>query len=542
MNRIIASLMFIACAFSLHAQESNKTLEGTISYITSQNVYVKFESTQDLAIGDTLFSTIDGKQVPVLKILNKSSISCVCEPISTKPLSVSDKLYAQPNVTVNQGLVNPTIDKVVKKELPNQDPQKTQATTKTETIRKPDVFGMMSAAYSTVFSSQGSPENTRAQYTFMLNARNIDSSRVSFESYITAIYRQRNWDTLKTDIFNVLKIYNLAVGYEAGKNSKVWLGRRMNPRISNMGAVDGLQFEQKMNSLTLGIVAGLRPDYTTYGFNSNLLQYGGYLSFDKNLAVGSTQNTLAFIEQRNSGAVDRRYAYVQHSSMLGKKLSLFGSAELDLFNKTLNSLDSSLVQSNSPKLTNLYASIRYKLLKPLSLSLSYSSRKNVVYYETFKTFLEQLLDDEKQQGYSLQLNFHPKGIFSMGVTASYRNRDNDPKASKNLYSYITLSQLPRLNISTTLSATLIETAYLSGRILSLGVSKDLVKAKLSTGVDYRFIDYSFTTSDQNMIQHIGEWYLTWRLYKKLSLSCYYEGSFDTDNTSHRVYAQMRLGF
>lgn len=542
MNRIIASLMFFACVYSIHAQESNKTLEGTISYITSQNVYVKFESTQDLAIGDTLFSTIDGKQVPVLKILNKSSISCVCEPISTKPLSVSDKLYAQPNVTVNQGLVNPTIDKVVKKELPNQDPQKTQATTKTETIRKPDVFGMMSAAYSTVFSSQGSPENTRAQYTFMLNARNIDSSRVSFESYITAIYRQRNWDTLKTDIFNVLKIYNLAVGYEAGKNSKVWLGRRMNPRISNMGAVDGLQFEQKMNSLTLGIVAGLRPDYTTYGFNSNLLQYGGYLSFDKNLAVGSTQNTLAFIEQRNSGAVDRRYAYVQHSSMLGKKLSLFGSAELDLFNKTLNSLDSSLVQSNSPKLTNLYASIRYKLLKPLSLSLSYSSRKNVVYYETFKTFLEQLLDDEKQQGYSLQLNFHPKGIFSMGVTASYRNRDNDPKASKNLYSYITLSQLPRLNISTTLSATLIETAYLSGRILSLGVSKDLVKAKLSTGVDYRFIDYSFTTSDQNMIQHIGEWYLTWRLYKKLSLSCYYEGSFDTDNTSHRVYAQMRLGF
>jgi hypothetical protein len=130
----------------------------------------------------------------------------------------------------------------------------------------------------------------------------------------------------------------------------------------------------------------------------------------------------------------------------------------------------------------------------------------------------------------------------MGITGSYRNRDNDPQASKNVYGYITLSQIPRLSVSTTFSATFIETAYLSGRILSLGVTKDLVKAKLSTGVDYRFVDYSFVNADQNMIQHIGEWYLTWRLYKKLSLSCYYEGSFDTDNTSHRVYAQMRLGF
>jgi hypothetical protein len=166
----------------------------------------------------------------------------------------------------------------------------------------------------------------------------------------------------------------------------------------------------------------------------------------------------------------------------------------------------------------------------------------VVYYETFKTFLEQLLDDEQQQGYSLQLNFHPKGIFSMGLTGSYRNRDNDPSPSKNVYGYITLSQIPGLKITTTLSATLLETAYLTSKIFSLGIAKDLVKAKLSTGIDYRFVDYSLVNTTQNLLQHIAEWHLTWRLYKKLSFSCYYEGSFDQDNSSHRVYGQMRLGF
>ncbi len=533
-------IMFTA-AF-LRAQESTTRDDGQVSFITSQSVYVKFKSTSHLAIGDTLYKTVNGQSLPVLKITNLSSISCVCTPISSVQLSVSDKISPDPDRVKTE----------VSKEVPVNTPQTNIVIPKADStvaktplsgiIRKPLVSGMMSASMNTNFSNQANSNSTRAQYTMMLNARNIDSSRFSLESYISFVYRDKYWDEVKTDIFNALKIYNLAVSYEAGQHAKIWLGRRINQKISSMGPVDGLQFEQKLKSFTIGVLAGTRPDYQTYGFNSSLLQYGGYLNHELTVKNGSIQNTLAFIEQKNNGNTDRRFIYFQHSSNISRKLSLFGSAEFDLYNMTFNSTDSTFAQDNSPRMSNLYASLRYRIIRPLSVSFTYSSRKNVVYYETYKTFLERLLDGDNQQGYSAQVNFHPKGIFSIGVNGSYRLRDKDPNPTKNVYTYITLSQIPRLNVTTTFSATLLETSYMSGKIFSAGFSKDLFKGKVNTGIDYRFVNYNFTVADVALNQHMGEVYFSWRMYKKLSMSVYYEGTFETGNKNHRVYAQMRMGF
>jgi hypothetical protein len=51
---------------------------------------------------------------------------------------------------------------------------------------------------------------------------------------------------------------------------------------------------------------------------------------------GIIQNTLAFIQQNNSGQTDRRFAYFQHSNSLLTGLKFFGSVECDLYKKTIH--------------------------------------------------------------------------------------------------------------------------------------------------------------------------------------------------------------
>jgi hypothetical protein len=74
--------------------QSHGSTTGKISYISSQNVYVKFESTKNIQTGDTLYMKIENTMVPVLKVENLSSTSCVCKPVSDIELSVSMNIIA----------------------------------------------------------------------------------------------------------------------------------------------------------------------------------------------------------------------------------------------------------------------------------------------------------------------------------------------------------------------------------------------------------------------------------------------------------------
>ncbi len=201
---------------------------------------------------------------------------------------------------------------------------------------KQHIDGRISIASYSGFSNTPAANTEKLQYTFSLNARNIGGSGLSAESYVIFVHKINEWDKVQEDIFNGLKIYNLSLAYDIGNHSRVMLGRKINPKFSNMGAVDGLQYELKLKSFTAGIIAGFRPDYTNYGFNSDLFEYGGFLYHEHAVKHGSIQNTLAFIQQNNSGKTDRRFAYFQHSNSLLPNLNFFGSVECDLYKKVFN--------------------------------------------------------------------------------------------------------------------------------------------------------------------------------------------------------------
>jgi len=533
MKSLIPILFLIVLWPKVFGQESQ---EGKVTYITSQHVYVKFSSMEDISEGDTLFIMQGTKEIPALQVKNLSSISCVCIPLISIPFKVSDPVYAKLKEnklaeSVQEALL---LDTSQIDEIPQSDSLRSDSVDRLKL--KQDISGRISvSSYSNFYNEQASM-NQRMRYTFSLRANNIGNSKFSAESYLSFAHSNTNWDEVKENIFNGLKIYNLSVKYDFDETMHLSFGRKINPKLSSVGAIDGLQFEKKINSFTVGAIAGLRPDYIDYSINLNLLQYGVYFGYDLATTNGNMQNTLAYIEQTNHSMTDRRFVYFQHTNMLLKNLFFFASAEVDLYKKV----------DDTPQtvfdLSNTYLSLRYRIIRPFSIGLSYSARRNIIYYESYKDFLDRLLENETLQGWRFRINYRPAKYLFMGLNAGYRFRKEDPQPTKNVNAYITYSQVPGIGASVTLSTTWIETSYLNGIVYGAGISRNFMSDKLSGGIKYRYVDYLYQNSEMTLIQHVGEANLSWAVYKKLSLSVYYEGTFEKEMPYHRIYFNISQRF
>ena len=74
--KYILIIVFFFSGISLFGQNTGELLKGKVSYVSTQHVYVQFESTEGIHVGDTLFVSKDNVYVPVLTVTNLSSISC----------------------------------------------------------------------------------------------------------------------------------------------------------------------------------------------------------------------------------------------------------------------------------------------------------------------------------------------------------------------------------------------------------------------------------------------------------------------------------
>jgi hypothetical protein len=544
MKQVTALLIFIVSGINLIGQTADEAFEGSVSFVTSQSVYVKFKSTGNISIGDTLFIQQGDKTIPALVVNNLSSISAVCTPMPGLQFKVSDKISGKqkrlpstpaPPVKVPEKAssdLSKQAGKDKKPELPveNKEEQKQEV--------QQDISGRLAVSSYSNFSNSPGGNNQRMRYTFSINAKNIADTKLSAESYISFAHKSDEWSEIQDNIHDGLKVYNLSVNYEFNKYFKALLGRKINPRLSNMGAIDGLQLEGKFKSLTLGVLAGSRPDYEDYSFNIDLFQYGAYLSHDLVSRKGSMQSTFAYAEQKNNGKTDRRFTYFQHSNTLVKNLNFFGTIEFDLYK--YDTVNEKL--ENTFDLSNLYLSLRYRIIKPLSVSFSYSNRQNIIYYETYKSFLDQIIENESLQGFIFQVNYNPIRFLSVGVKTGYRYRKSDVQPSKNLYGYITYSRIPKVNISATISATLLETSYISGKIFSIGLSRDLIHGRLHCGLGYKYVDYKIVNAESSDPQNVADISFNWNIYRRLSLSLNYEGTFEKEYNYNRLYINLTQRF
>ncbi len=509
---------------ALWSQSNVELVAGKVSFVTSQSIYVKFAETSIINLGDSLLISKDSGLSACLVVRQKSTSSCVCDVVNDCKLKKNDEVYFR------------YVKQVPKEEDIKETPEDTIVVSRKKRkilVNQERIRGRLSAATYSSFSGL-SGDRHRMMYRFSLNAAHIKNSKFSFESYLN--YRQiflppEKVGTRQTKFF---RVYNLAVRYDVDSTLSVVVGRKINNKASSLGAIDGLQAEKIFNKKNyVGIIAGFRPDIYEYSFNSKLFQYGVYLGRKTDAQNIYTQTTLGFLEQRNAGSVDRRYLYFQHSSTFFRKLNLFLSAEMDVYNKVNE------VISSDPRLTNLYVSARYRLKKWINFSVSYDTRKRILYYETFKTEIEQLLDDDlARQGVRFRVNIKPIKYVNVGASFGKRFQSNHQNKSDNINAFASLSRIPGIGGRLSVNFNLNASNYVESQIISVRHSRTLIKNKLNAGFYFRMANYKYLSSElKNDLKYYGT-SLSYRINRKLTFSVLGEMAAKQTENSYRVNAKL----
>ena len=513
--------------------QTEQLVSGQVSFKSSKNIYVKFISTNGIEVADTLFIQRDMQWIPALLVQQKSSTSCVTTNLTTFEISIGDNIgyfertkiepidVIPPTLIQNETIV--TLDSVEGE--PIKDIKK----------RKQTLNGRFSLSTNASLNPDQQRNFQRVRAAFSLNIQNVKESAFSTQTYLT--YRHRyGVDQTTTDFYDDFKVYTLAVQYAPSSKYNVTLGRKINQNIANMGSIDGAQFDYHFNKYTVGGFAGTRPDFTNFTFNPNLAQFGAYIVRKDQTTKGLAQTSLAIAEQQNGFKTDRRFMYFQHNNSLVKNLNLFFSSELDLFKKVNDTV------SYQPQLTSIYASLRYKLRKNLAISASYDNRRNIIFYESYQTFIDQLLAQETRQGFRLQANYSPFKSISINASSFYRYQGDNPKPTKNYVGNINFNNFLHSKASMSININLLESYYFKGTILGGRLNKNFFKGKIGGEINFRNVNYTFFNSESSLNQNIFGTNFNFNIYKRTSAIISYEGTFEPTRQYHRYFFTINQRF
>jgi hypothetical protein len=513
-----------------YSQQNKIIIEGNVSYLSSQNIYVKFGSTDGIEVGDTLFTKNNDELIPMMVVKYISSKSCSGTKLTLNNLEVGNSAIA---FVKEKEVIEPTISVATTKVNSVISAKKTR---KRRNKKVGDISGRLSLSSYGNISSMDNTDFVRWRYIFAAHSQNFRSSKFSFDSYISFNYRSTDWNYIKNNFSDAFRIYSLSVNYQFNENLNLTLGRKINRNISNIGAVDGVQLESKFSNFTAGVIAGSRPDFLNYTFNSKLLEFGGFINHSLLFSSGSMQNSFAMFQQTNDFKVDRRFLYFQHSSSLIKQIHLFLSTEVDLYKRENN------IEKNDFSLTGLFASFRYQPMRELSFQTSYDSRKNVIYYETFQNYTDSLFENATRQGLRFRVNIKPINRLFIGLTYGYRFRTGDIRSSENYSGNISYSSLPFISGTFGISYNHLSTSYLDGDIFGLRYSRDIIPGVIYSSLNLRQINYVFLNGAPDLQQTIVGVDLSWSIMRRLSLSLNYEGTFDKDYNYGRVFFNLTKRF
>lgn len=518
---------------NITGQENGQTIQGKVSFVTSKNVYVKFGNTENIKNGDTI--KIFSNQLPCLIVTNKSSNSVVCSIINNCKLKKGDEVFYTTKTNNNETQERDN-NLIINQ---NENPVDIKDEEIKTSIYKENIRTNISvASYSSLSDIRDNRHSVMSRLS--IDAEHISDSKLSFDTYIN--YRENFLPKESTSLRETkfLKVYDLGLRYDQSPTLSITLGRKINAKTSSIGAIDGLQVEKHLDKNYIGAIVGFRPDIFDYDFNSDLLEYGAYYGRKTDYKKFYSESTLGILEQKNAGEIDRRYAYFQHSSTVFKNLYFFASAELDIYNKVNEET------SNSARLTNLYASARYRFNRRVNVSLSYDSRKRILYYETFQSEIERLLNDDiTRQGIRMRINGRPMENINAGFGYSKRFQSDNENKSDNIYIYLAIRKIPVIGGRVSLNYNINTSNYLESNILSLRYSNNWFKDKLSTNVYYRLVNYLYLNSNAVNSTYKQNYYganLSYNITRRLTFSLSGELSTGNQENNYRIYTKLSHRF
>lgn len=524
MNSRVFFFILLSCGI-IHGQDL-QSRTGTVSYISGQSVYVQFENTAGIQAGDTLFTDTNGKKIPALSVQFLSSRSASCKPLVQTGFIVGQTVFAFARMTEVESPHTPA---------PKRD------TIVIETFRKqkrerselPSFRGRVSLQSSADFSANSSYDSRRYRASVNLSARNTGIQGLSLSNYMTLTLRHSELNSITPS--RAIRVYDFGVKYAPDSVMSYFFGRHLHPKTIGMGAIDGLIVERSSGVFSYGAAAGSSPDRNDYGFNAKLFQAGVFFSHSHAGEGKSFETTAGFFQQTNKLKTDRRFLYLQHSNDLISDASIFISNEIDLYGIRDGKAGTNV------SLTSLFLSVRYSPARVFSLNVSYDARRNVIFYESFKPYLETLLENAMRQGVRLQATFRPIVPLTTGISAGYRFQKQDISPSRDYGAYAVYAGLPYVDGDLSLNGTYLQSNYLNAVSGDISYSR-LFPGELYASMGFRVFHSRVSAGSAAYNQNIVYTNLSYPIMKNLLASVSYEGVFEKSGNISRVYIDLTQRF
>jgi len=511
-------LMILILSFfisNLPAQVKTK-IYGQVTFTSSQYVYLKFKSTEGINIKDTLFSLSTNQPAAIAQFLSSTSVAA--KPLIE--LKVGDSLYAFILFEKDTSLI-------AKDSITKNDSSFSQEISNSKLIQRESI---KSKKYNLRMSIQSYGdvndfENTnRYRYSFAYQKDEFLSDNIDVDLYFIVNYNQRKTFP-RNDVRDFLKIYSASLDYRFNENHSIKIGRSLNPYIFAAGSIDGIQYLFNTGTNHLGCILGSRPNYTNYWFKPDLFQAGVFYNRVDSISSTSMDNSIAFIEQTNKFKPDRRFIYFQHRNDFIPSTNIFLSSEFDFFYVNKGTI------SKKINLSSLYSMINVRPHRIISFNLSYDSRRNVYFLESFKNSIDSLIENELRQGFRISTFIRPISLLFINLQYSQRETRKDQKSSNNYGATIGFNYLPIVKTNLSLSYYNYQTSFIDGKNYSIYLSKNLFDDVLMTG-NFRLYEFTQVQSQRKFIDRFVELGLFINIIKNLSLSIDFEQKLNNEKSGY----------
>ncbi len=404
----IVVFMLLGVFGTLDAQRAER---GIVSYVSSENVYVRFSSTEGIRVLDTLFFN----RLPALQVVKKSSISTINRRIGKMELNLGDTLYVyvideeKPNLdTIKRDGTNQII------RFADTITQRIQSKKKEQKSWEWDGLLGLSSRYNQTFLSEANRSLTRQFLRFSVSGKSNDAkiplnvNLMGNYQHFNSAFSEREYPKLGR-----LNIFQANIDYDINANLAVQVGRSFQTGLSSVGALDAANIRFKSGGFQIETVAGFSPDLSNYAPSFERPVYGvnaQFAKFEKDL---KWHLGLGWFDQQFKGVLDRRLWIGQGSIYLPK-----GNLYFLLEGDATNGFSQHRMQS-------VFVSGRLRITPKWSIFSSYDTRLPWIFWSSFdRLSIDALMERESQQGWRTRITLKSGKYTSWGFHATLRQRQN----------------------------------------------------------------------------------------------------------------------
>ncbi len=371
---------------------SQVTVTGSVTYVTSQSFYTDLGRKDGLAIGDTVRVAAEEQAVGRGIVTNLSTKSTVCSVLVNNGIAVGNKVTAQ----IQAGSEKPSIAEGGFTE--SAKPRK----------GKSKISGSLSIRSNQTDVTRDTLSSTLQRNYALVNLSytNVLGLPLSLSLYARTRYSS---ETTSAGV----RWYRMRLQYTLGEWN-VTGGRVYLNGLGGAGALDGMTLSRKLGRFDLGLAGGLAPHET----GSSDPKYGAYARYTNRQSMLRSFNFA--VMQVDSGSVTHPYSVASLLFQPSEFISLNTNTTIDL---------PAGGQSSGLSAANLYLDFHWNQFIRGGVSLNYTANNS--YYDNNISPLDSVYKNLTRTNGGARLSIRTSSTTSLTVLANLLNLENQSTPQQN---------------------------------------------------------------------------------------------------------------